>query len=377
MSRILYGLSGEGAGHAVRSREVIRHLREQGHEVEVVTYGRGAEILRDEEPTIHEVVGIHLTYEDNAVDYTKTIWQNVFKKRVANENLKRYLPKPLREFFSTKVASESLNRIKERCRTWPTDLVITDFEPFTALAANQLGLPLISLDNIHSLMFNPGLIPLTQRYRFFVAKIMIKLVVPEASRYLVTTLQTDVQSQTAGVTFAPAIVRPAVLAAKPEAGEHILIYSSFADETLPALLMALARQLGVHFVVYGYGTRPSISRVVFRPWNEAAFVEDLRTCRAVVGTGGFTLISESLVLHKPYLALPIGGQFEQMANALAVRRLGYGDLTKRLDRRSFHRFRANVSEYRRHLADYIHPGNQPTFSALDQLIDEVPKGVIR
>ena len=31
--RILYGVVGEGMGHATRSRVVIAHLLEQGHEV--------------------------------------------------------------------------------------------------------------------------------------------------------------------------------------------------------------------------------------------------------------------------------------------------------------------------------------------------------
>ena len=37
---ILYGVVGEGMGHATRSRVVIEHLRTKGHQVKVVVSGR-------------------------------------------------------------------------------------------------------------------------------------------------------------------------------------------------------------------------------------------------------------------------------------------------------------------------------------------------
>ena len=46
--------------------------------------------------------------------------------------------------------------------------------------------------------------------------------------------------------------------------------------------------------------------------------------KAVIATAGFTLISEALYLHKPYLALPMQGQFEQELNAFQLESLGYG-----------------------------------------------------
>ena len=34
--RVLYGVVGEGMGHAIRSRVVLEHLFAQGHEVEIM-----------------------------------------------------------------------------------------------------------------------------------------------------------------------------------------------------------------------------------------------------------------------------------------------------------------------------------------------------
>jgi uncharacterized protein (TIGR00661 family) len=63
---------------------------------------------------------------------------------------------------------------------------------------------------------------------------------------------------------------------------------------------------------------------VFEPMTEG-FLHDLARCKGVIATAGFTLITESLHLGKPYLALPMRGQFEQELNALLLAELGSAD----------------------------------------------------
>ncbi len=41
MANILYGVNGEGAGHSTRAKEVLSHLRDQGHNLHVVSFDRG------------------------------------------------------------------------------------------------------------------------------------------------------------------------------------------------------------------------------------------------------------------------------------------------------------------------------------------------
>jgi uncharacterized protein (TIGR00661 family) len=43
--KVLYGVVGEGMGHAMRSRVVLEHLVEQGHEVEIMASGRAVDFL--------------------------------------------------------------------------------------------------------------------------------------------------------------------------------------------------------------------------------------------------------------------------------------------------------------------------------------------
>src|SRR5256886_11731342 len=52
--------------------------------------------------------------------------------------------------------------------------------------------------------------------------------------------------------------------------------------------------------------------IFYKPFSEPAFIEDLRTARGVIANGGFTLMGESVYLHKPLLAEPVAKQFEQI-----------------------------------------------------------------
>ena len=74
--KILYGVVGEGMGHATRSRVVLEHLRAQGHEVLVVVSNRAFEMLRGhfagrEGPgvvTVKEIAGLSLDDKAKAAE---------------------------------------------------------------------------------------------------------------------------------------------------------------------------------------------------------------------------------------------------------------------------------------------------------------------
>src|SRR2546429_1699715 len=65
-------------------------------------------------------------------------------------------------------------------------------------------------------------------------------------------------------------------------------------------------------------------KLIFLPFSEQGFVDDLRTARGVVASGGFTLMGETVYLRRPMLAEPVGKQFEQILNARYLESLGYG-----------------------------------------------------
>ena len=82
--------------------------------------------------------------------------------------------------------------------------------------------------------------------------------------------------------------------------------------------------------------------LVFREFSETGFVDDLRTARAVIAGGGFSLMSEAVSLHVPMLSVPLERQFEQMLNAQYLSALGYGHWVPALDAQVVRDFLDNV-----------------------------------
>jgi uncharacterized protein (TIGR00661 family) len=80
--RILYGVVGEGMGHATRSRVVLSHLLASGHEVRVVVSGRAFRFLEEvfaDEPllSVTEIAGLHLAYAENRIDKSGTVRETI------------------------------------------------------------------------------------------------------------------------------------------------------------------------------------------------------------------------------------------------------------------------------------------------------------
>ena len=78
MARILYGLCGEGLGHASRSRILIHHLKKH-HEVFVVAGGKAYGFLSKEFDTIEDIVSARFIYKNNKVRLLITILWTLYQ----------------------------------------------------------------------------------------------------------------------------------------------------------------------------------------------------------------------------------------------------------------------------------------------------------
>ena len=301
MARIVYGVSGEGSGHSSRAREVMTWLLEQGHEVRAVSYDRGYRNLKDDFE-VFEVEGLSIATVENRVSVVRTFTENLAK---LGEGARR------------------VRELRHACfKGFDPDVVITDFEPTTAYLATHYGLPLVTLDNQHRMRYMRYPRPEHLRKEARVTEGVIRMIVPRPDVSLVTTFWFG--EVTNGRTFLfPPILRREVLALEPQREEdaHVLGYFTHGAEPF---LDELRRQHDTRFVVYGSDRDGEAGNLLFRRPSRAGFLEDLRSCRAVIATAGFTLMTESLHLGKPMLAFPMAGQFEQELNALLLEDLGCG-----------------------------------------------------
>ena len=177
----------------------------------------------------------------------------------------------------------------------------------------------------------------------------------------------------ARTTLVPPILRPEILAAVRAPGEHVLVYQTSSTNTdlIPAL-QSLPHQ---PFRLYGMGRAGVEGNVTLCSFSETGFVEDLRTARAVIAGGGYSLMGEAVHLRVPMLSMPIGGQYEQELNARYLQQLGYGaylDTDQRpLVAQVVRGFLARTGEMTRALAGYQPRDNSMLFACIDELLHDV------
>src|SRR5512133_3644591 len=355
MARILYGVAGEGMGHAIRSRVVIEHLA-QKHDVHVVVSGRAHDYLKARERDhlgVSRIWGLSIVYEDNEVQNFRTLLSNLRGAALGGwpRNVKAYFD--LVEKFSPEV-------------------VVSDFETWSSLFARTHGLPCISVDNnqIVNRCDHPPEVIAGHEGEFLVAKTVVKAKLPGSFHYLTGTFFYPEVSKPR-TTLHPPVLRPEILSARAERGDHLLVYqTSTSNEALPDVLARSGRECRVYGLRRDLAADEREGNVVHRPFSEATFVEDLRTARAVLSGGSFTLMSEAVYLHKPMLAVPVRKQFEQILNARYLEALGYGRAAEEITAAELGTFLERLPDLERGLSAYQQDGNRALLQHLDAVIAE-------
>lgn len=341
MSNILYGVNGEGSGHSTRSKEVISHLLERGHEVHVASFDRGLQNLsRDFDVT--EIYGLRLAYVNNRVRYGRTVAANL---------------------LNAPQAKKSVAHLLQRAEEWRIDAVITDFEPLSCHVGKRMRLPVISINNQHLLTNCEFDCPREHRRDMAAAKLVTRCMTPGADAYIVISLFPAAAKKKDTYVFPP-ILRREVLSADTAAGSDVLVYVTAPSPELAELLV----QVNCPFTCYGFGREGRDRNLLFKKPSADGFLRDLAACKAVIANSGFSLLSEALHLGKPYLAIPVRHQFEQILNAYHVRTLGYGAGWEELNKERIESFLFNVETYRERLRDYPRHGNGALLAKLDELL---------
>lgn len=338
MARIVYGVSGEGSGHSSRAHAMGSYLQSRGHAIKMMSYDRGLRNLRDHFD-VTETAGLHIANKDNRVSVPRTVTENLAKLPA----FRRSMATARRELF----------------RAFKPDAVITDFEPLSAYLAWYCGVPLISLDNQHRMRYMESPCPPNLANDARLTGLVIRMMVPKPAVSLATTFYFGKVKNDHTFLFPP-ILRDDVRAITSSKSEAVLVYLSFGFDSFLETLRAKADH---QFVVYGYDRTAQEGNLAFRPFSRDGFLRDMASSRAVIATAGFTTLTEALYYRKPYLALPMKGQFEQELNGFLVEHLGYG--LNGTDR--FTEFLTNVEKFEDKLQAYRAEDN----SAIEQKLDEL------
>ena len=357
--RVLYGVVGEGMGHATRSRVILEHLLSQGHQLRIVVSGRAHKFLVDKlggraGVSIDEVEGFSLNFAGNDLDVPASILSNIEKAPLA--------------------LSKNLKVMHQVLEGFQPQVVISDFESVAYFYARFHDLPVISIDNMQVInrCRHEPMVSDDQSFAFRLAKLAVKAKLPGAYHYLVSSFFFP-PVRKPRTTLVPPILRPEILAAQREPGDHVLVYQTSSSNTqIVTALQSLGHQ---QFRLYGMGRAGVEGNVTLCAFSETGFVEDLRRARAVIAGGGYSLMGEAVHLRVPMLSMPIGGQYEQELNARYLQQLGYGvhlDTEQRaLDGDTISEFLARVPAMTCALESYQPRDNSMLFAAVDELLHNV------
>jgi len=346
--KILYGLAGEGFGHSSRALVIGDYLQKKGHEVKLMTYGQAYDVLKDKFD-IFKVKGLSLIFEKNILKKGKTVSYNI-------------------EHFSTNL--RRWKKFHELMTEFKPDLCISDMEPIVPVLRYWHKLPLICVDNQHRLTNLEMDVPRKYQGDYLLARAVVDSFVKRADCFIITSFtESPIRKKYKENTIVvPPIIREKVRQIKNKArdGDKILVYLTKKNRRVLKILKGFDER----FVVYGYNKKKKKGNLEFKISD--SFLQDLQDCKAIIGTAGFTLISEAIFLKKPYLALPLGGQFEQVLNSLFLKKAGFGDYGDELTEKDVVYFLYNLEKYKKKLKGY-NPDYNKLFKVLDKALKKVEK----
>jgi uncharacterized protein (TIGR00661 family) len=353
--RILYGVVGEGMGHATRSKVVCEHLVARGHDVKIVVSGRAHAMLSRAFSDVVEIRGLTIRYVDNRMDRDGTLARNV-------------LAAPAMLAANVGAYFDTVSKFRP-------DAVISDFDSFAYLFAKRHGLPVVSIDNqqIVSRCKLGKFAKSGAKIDYQLTKAFVRAKLPGCDHYVITTFfEPPIRRKCeADTTLVPPILRKEILEAKrrARAAEHVLVYQTSTSDT--KLLDELQSVREQKFIVYGLRRSAHRGNTTLKEFSETGFVDDLASARAVVCNGGLSLIGEAIYLGKPIFSVPVQNQYEQVLNARYLEQLGYGLEAPQIEADLLRVFLSEAPKYAARLAKHKQDGNRELFTLVDRLLERL------
>ncbi len=354
MARIIYGVAGEGFGHSSRSHLTGQRLIDAGNDVMFVGSAKSLLYLKQYfGERVKEIFGLSFAFEGGRVDKSETLKKNLLKLPEAN--------KQNDELF------------KKHFEPFEPELVISDFEPFSAWWAWRKKVPFISIDHEHMLTLCELEHPAKSWLSRLTAKVVTECHYVGAVAYIILNFF-DAPLRIDSAVLAPPIVRPVVQELRTEQGGHILMYSTTGTEQ-EQLQKVLSKFSDQKFYIYGFKESKEFGNCVFKERSTEGFLADLASARGVIASAGFSLISECMYLKKKMLLLPLAGQYEQMVNAHYIQKLGLGISADKLNEEVLADFLEQLDKPMPDDERILWPDNDKFFRLLQETLNKLHKPI--
>lgn len=279
MKTLALAANGEGFGHASRLVSLVPHLRTT---YRIVVYAP---------PSIQGFIQEKLPFLNQWDIPLRTIpWMHMAKVRGNIAYVKTF-----RENLPTLLKSRTLiQRLRNQMIQDRIDVVISDFEPYSAWAASSLGIPILQINHPAIILRSPSITP-----QALVAKSIASLMMgPYDKKILVSFFDGDVGP----------MIRPELTSAPVSDDGSLVIYVK------PGYRKPIQRVL----------SSLGINHYHMFPNSNKDYSKHLASCKAIIAGGGHQTMSEALFLGKPLLAIPQQAQYEQQLNSFILEASGLG-----------------------------------------------------
>lgn len=321
--RIIFGVAGEGYGHATRSKPVIDYLKK--HEVKILGGGKAAKYFANYY-NFEKIACLNIVYVKNSVSNILTSLLNIVK-----------IPFYFYSFIKTILIFAKFK----------PDLVINDFEPFTNWVAIIFRTPVINIDN-ESLINKTNLkIPKKYFLSYLKTYLILELINPKNTFGIISSFYPFEPKKNNVIAFPP--LRKEIKNLTVSEGNYILVYQT--SKSYKNLLNIL-KKVNKNFVIYGFEKDEKFDNLTFKKFNEKGFFKDLANCKAVITNGGFSLICEALFLKKPILSCPVKKQIEQEINSYYLEKTGCGKSVEEITKENVEFFVENFVSYKEQLKHF-------------------------
>lgn len=342
--RILYGVQGEGRGHAGRSLQVIQWLVAKGHHVKVLSGGDAMKVLGGLGLDLEEIPMIRYQFRPGG---GFSPWLT-FSRNVG---------KALGLLFGF---GRERGRVARIAADFRADLIISDFEPYLSRLAKDMRIPLLAIDHQHFL--TESVLPRVSGWQNLlmlkVYQFGTSLMAGRPDRIITSSFYHFPKKRDSRAVFVGPFIPSRLKRLRPGDDGSVTVYLK-QPEYLRDLLGVLSRRPATRFVIFsdwrgGFpeGLPANISAA---PIGREEFLAQLARGKALITTAGNQVIGEAAYLLKPVLAFPEPDILEQELNAQALRLSGFGDSFRlgTLSEPGWDAFERRLPEYRQHMERFF------------------------
>lgn len=322
MKRIVYGVAGEGLGHATRAHSLIEELGESC-DVHVFTFGEAHRYFIDRlgdgalRINLYEIPGLRFG-------------RGKSERITRSGTVKSFLDYRFRGY------QNAVRQVVRNIQRLEPSVIITDFEPATAEAGRQMGVPVVSVDNQHKFAhFSSDELSLglrvycnftgwfTERYIGRTDGCVVSTFYHEHGRSNSKIVKTNVFLRNQVRTLQPADEGHVLVYWKPSVGPEMLYH--LRDSPLPVKVFGPNHS---SILFHSFGPADLYRNFTYHPLDYSSFAEALAGCRALFCASGNQLLGEACYFSKPVFTVPEPNQQEQSVNAYYAAKMGFAETHK-------------------------------------------------